>query len=61
MYFLFPPRAVTEFSRRILISQTLSEGQAKTRRVGLMVEDDAKEGKEKRRPTNKNTVDGNVT
>lgn len=36
--------------------QTTSEGHAKTRREALVAENDAREGKEKRRPTNKYIV-----
>jgi hypothetical protein len=53
---LFPPRAVTVLSCRILISQSLSEGHAKTRRDALVANNVAREGKEKRPPTNKYTV-----
>jgi len=43
-------------SCRTLISQTTSEGHVKTRRDALVAENDAREGKEKRRPTNKYIV-----
>jgi len=48
-------------SCRTLDQSDTSEGHAKTRRDALVAENDAREGKEKRRPTNKYIVAEKMT